>query len=31
MVTGAPSEDAQTLRGKVAGAGYPDARVVAGS
>jgi rare lipoprotein A len=31
MVTGPPSEDAQTLRGKVAGAGYPDARVVAGS
>lgn len=31
MVTGAPSADAQTLRGKVAGAGYPDARVIAGS
>jgi len=31
LVTGASSEDAQTLRGKVAAAGYPDARVVAGS
>lgn len=31
LVTGAPSEDAQTLRGKVAGAGYPDARVIDGS
>ena len=31
LVTGTPSEDAQTLRGRVAAAGYPDARVVAGS